>query len=185
MGLCYLNGIGTEKDEKESIKNLEITVKNNIDDAMVSLGKYYIDNTDEDGKLIARGIKLYKKAEKLGNIDSCYNLGWVYEYLLFDGQKAVNYYKKATRAGRYDAYWNIASLYYDGQLLPKNKKIALHYYQEGAKHGDESSYSSLGIMYYNGEGTPKNKELAFECFKKAAKKGNEVAYVNLARFYLK
>ncbi len=164
---------------------MEIAVKNNIDDAMVSLGKYYIDNTDEDGKLIARGIKLYKKAEKLGNIDSSYNLGWVYEYLLFDGQKAANYYKKATRAGRYDAYWNIASLYYDGQLLPKNKKLALHYYQEGAKHGDESSYSSLGIMYYNGERTPKNKELAFECFKKAAKKGNEVAYVNLARFYLK
>ena len=64
LGLCYLNGIGTEKNEKEAIKYLEIAVKNNVDDAMVSLGKYYIDNTDEDGKLILRGIKLFKKAEK-------------------------------------------------------------------------------------------------------------------------
>ena len=67
LGLCYLNGIGTEKNEKEAIKYLEIAVKNNVNDAMVSLGKYYIDNTDEDGKLILRGIKLFKKAENVIN----------------------------------------------------------------------------------------------------------------------
>ena len=179
LGLCYMNGIGTETDTSEGVKAWERAVDLGVVAAMVDLGKYYSE-TDGEGNL-QRAMSLYGRAENEGSELGAYNLGWVYANRLNDAENAIRHFKKATELGAYDAYWDIARIYYEGEIAEKDLKKALHFFKLGADKGDADSIASLGIMYYFGQGTEEDRKSGIECFKKAAAKGSSTAQVNLAK----
>ncbi len=180
---CYMEGIGTKKDEEKGLKELELAASFDIADALIDLGKYYLEKKEHNEETVNQAIEFFLRAEKLHSEGAAYNLGIVYQYHVGDSNLAIKHYKKAIKGGFYEAYWQIASIYYEGKLVPQDYKRAYRYFLLGAKYGDDSSIASLGIMYYHGQGVKTNKEKAISCFKKVAET-NGVACVNLAYCYL-
>ena len=50
--------------------------------------------------------------------------------------QAITYYKKAARRGHVNAQFNLASMYFNGQGIAKNKVKAIKWYQKAADQGN-------------------------------------------------
>ena len=74
-------------------------------------------------------------------------------------------------------------MYYYGEGVEKNKKLAFKWYEKAAKQGYTQAQNNLALMYEKGEWVDKNEKLAKEWFTKAAEEGDERAQSNLASLY--
>jgi TPR repeat protein len=123
----------------------------------------------------------YRKAANLGDRNSMYWLGWMYEHteggLPKDDTQALAWYRKSAAAGEDWARLRIGEAYEQGELgLPKNDDEAVRWYQlaaAGAVRNDFATYR-LGQMYEQGRGgLPKDVEKAVELYRKAEVMNND------------
>ena len=114
------------------------------------------------------------------NGESAYNIGVLYQQILHDNAKAIEWYKKAYRmddvgaAG--DACINLGNIYKKQQRYDD----AIFYYKKAYNLGNTSAANGLGYLYHY---TYKDLQEAKIWYKKAIKSNNIKAIGNLAKLY--
>ena len=87
---------------------------------------------------------------------------------------------RMANGGDVGAQYSLGLMYYTGDGVPRNYKLALQWYTKAAEKGDTASQFHLGKMYDNGDGVPEDDELAVKWYTKAANRGDAASQFNLA-----
>ena len=99
--------------------------------------------------------------------------------------RAITFYEKAAALGSADAKTTLGRIYYYGQGVPKNCKVAKQYLKEAVDQGSVLALVYLGWMCYNNDyGWLSGRGKAFDFWQKAAKLGNAESQRNIAYSYL-
>ena len=143
LGLMYLNGFGVEKNIDIAIENLKKAADKNFSKACNVLGKIF-----EDELLSYDKSRLwYENGASLGNVDSMFKLGHLYEKGLGvepSLSKAIELYHKACEGEEdisAEAAYRLGYAYYDGEGVKQNKATALEYFKKAYNNGYPCSYA--------------------------------------------
>lgn len=82
-----------------------------------------------------------------------------------------------------EAILKLASQYYSGDGVEKDKEMAFKYYMKAAELGNDEAMAEVGMCYLNGEGVNQSDSQAFAWLSKS----NDTCYgyYNLAQCYIK
>lgn len=127
--------------------------------------------------------KNYKKAYdyfldsfEMGNLDSCVNLGYMFENGLGvdeNLEKAKDYYQKASKSNHKIACYNLGVMYKKGRGVDKDFEKALKYFQISSNQGDCDSAYEMGKIYE----VQKKFQLAREAYIIAYQLGKQKALI--------
>lgn len=185
VGLCYAQGNGVAKDEKEALEWFTKASQLGNINAEYALGYAYMNGlgTKQDYQ---QAIKHYNIAANNGNIQSQFFLALLYH----DGEGtkrnpnvAFNWMKKAADQGFIDAMNYVGIYYLTGDGTEKNSQKAYKYISDAANRNSDYASWILAKMYYNGDGVEKDSTLSIKWGTKAAELGNHEAEVFLGQLY--
>ena len=185
LGLCYRNGMGVVKDEKEAVKWLRKAAELGDARAQYFLGDCYANGTGVT-KDEVEAVKWYRKAAEQGNevaqlrLGFCYSNGWG---VGTDVAEAAKWYRKAAEQGHPDAQYNLAACFAGGVGVVKDESESAKWLCKAAEQGHPDAQFNLGRCYYSGEGVEKDRLVAVKWIRKAAEQGHVTAQNNLASFY--
>jgi TPR repeat protein len=95
--------------------------------------------------------------------------------------RAAELLRTAADTGSPEAQYALATLYKEGNGVPKDPTAAAKLLGAAARSGNLEAQVEYAIALFNGSGTPKDESTAAALFRKAALKGNAVAQNRLAR----
>ena len=175
LGLCYVNGLGIEKDI--SLGNIYIAKAakaNNIS------ALYYMANYYENDKEFEKMANIYHiLADEFDDPDASANLGSSYMFgstINQDYNKAYYYLTKAYNGGVKDMITtSLGLLYYMGNGVSKDIKKALELFKEAANDGEPNAMCYIASMYENGVEVERDLNKAIEYYKKASELDFEYA----------
>ena len=153
--LCFLYGIGTEKDTD---KGYSLLSKIHEDDPTNGEASHYLAFCYINGNgcvvNLEKALSLYKESANYGYQKSYYDIGVMYRYgegVEIDMEKAIFYYKKGLNAGVSACATNLGVVYQNGiNGVPKDINKAKKYFLSGIDLGNADCMFNLGAMYYNG-----------------------------------
>lgn len=187
LGLCYVEGKGTEKKEEEAFTWFMKSSEQGFSEAQFNLGVCYKKGigveTDEKEAFV-----WCKKSAELGNAVAQFHLGVCYdngEGTKKDKMEAFKWFKKSAEQGNAMAQHNLGIYYQDGECTEKNEKEAFKWFKKSAEQGYALAQNNLGGCYLRGEGTEKNEKEGFKWYKKSAEQGCAIAQFNLGSCYKK
>jgi len=76
--------------------------------------------------------------------------------------------KEFSADGRPASQFFLATMYYEGKGVPRDRKIAADWFRKAAEQGDVNAQYRLGVMYLKGDGVPQDKKEASSWLRKAA-----------------
>ena len=82
--------------------------------------------------------------------------------------------------GHVVSQYNLGAMYYNGQGVPQDFKVAIKWFTLAAEQGFAAAQNDLGFMYYNGQGVPQDFKVAIKWYTLAAEQGFFVAAWNLS-----
>ena len=197
LGLCYLRGIGVEKNEIEGLQIL-------MDAARSSAFAQYCLADDEDdsdwyelaarnGSWKARAMcrhytdwaPYYRMCQSFcdrfpNHPAAIYGLGlcyWDGRGVKSDRAKARELIRKAAERG------DAGARYKCGSSIERDAAKEVEWYRKAAEQGHADAQNSLGWMYEHGRGVGKDEAKAVEWYRKAAEQGEEYAQCNLGKMY--
>lgn len=195
IGTMYLQGVGTEADEKEAEKYLCKSVGYGNTHAAYQLAKLYIRQETEklqrnpkeipDYKKIKQVLKWLEAASEQGNSFADYALGKLYtdgELIAKDMEKAFHHLHKAADADNAYAWYRLGRLYLSDEY--KDIGRAVRYLTLAANRKNEFASYRLGKLYLAGEEVVKNVELAIRYLEESAGVGNQYAQYVLGKVSL-
>lgn len=195
IGTMYMQGVGTEADEKEAEKYLSKSVDYGNTHAAYQLAKLYIrqeteklkSNPEEipDYEKIKQALKLLTAASEQGNSFADYALGKLYtdgELIAKNMEKAFHHLHKAADADNAYAWYRLGRLYLSDEY--KDIGRAVRYLTLAANRKNEFASYQLGKLYLAGEEVVKNVELAIRYLEESAGVGNQYAQYVLGKVYL-
>ena len=195
IGTMYLQGVGTEADEKETEKYLCKSADYGNTHAAYQLAKLYIrqeteklkSNPEEipDYEKIKQALKLLTAASEQGNSFADYALGKLYtdgELIAKNMEKAFHHLHKAADADNAYAWYRLGRLYLSDEY--KDIGRAVRYLTLAANRKNEFASYQLGKLYLAGEEVVKNVELAIRYLEESAGVGNQYAQYVLGKVYL-
>ena len=195
IGTMYLQGVGTEADEKEAEKYLRKSADYGNTHASYQLAKLYIRQESEklkwnpeeipDYEKIKQALKWLVAASEQGNTFADYALGKLYadgELTAKDMEKAFHYLQRAADADNAYARYRLGRLYLSDEYKDIGK--AVRYLTLAANQKNEFASYRLGKLYLVGEEVEKNIELAIRYLEEAADAGNQYAQYVLGKVYL-
>lgn len=74
--------------------------------------------------------------------------------------EAAKLFRPLAEKGNAEAQFKLATMYYNGNGVPRNYKEAAKLYRLSAEQGHVVAQSNYATMYYKGDGVPKNFVLA-------------------------
>lgn len=195
IGTMYLQGVGTEADEKEAEKYLRKSADYGNTHAAYQLAKLYIRQETEKLKTNPEEIPDYEKMKQAlnwltavseqGNSFADYALGKLYgdgELTAKDMEKAFHHLHRAADADNAYACYRLGRLYLSDEC--KDIGRAIHYLILAANRKNEFASYRLGKLYLAGEEVAKNIELAIRYLEKSAGAGNQYVQYVLGKVYL-
>ena len=195
IGTMYLQGVGTEADEKEAEKYLRKSADYGNTHAAYQLAKLYIRQETEKRKTNPEEIPDYEKikqafkwltaASEQGNSFADYAFGKLYadgELTAKNMEKAFYHLHRAADADNVYAWYKLGRLYLSDEY--KNIGRAVHYLKLAANQKNEFALYRLGKLYLAGEEVAKNVELAIRYLGESAGVGNQYAQYVLGKVYL-
>lgn len=96
---------------------------------------------------------------------------------------AVALWRCAAARGDARAQFLVASLYREGDVLPKEETQAARWYRKAAEQGLAEAQFYLGVCYDFGNGVPQDSREAVRWYRAAAEQGQANAQYNLACCY--
>lgn len=195
IGTMYLQGVGTEADEKEAEKYLRKSADYGNTHAAYQLAKLYIRQKTEkrktnpeeipDYEKIRQAFKWLTEASEQGNSFADYALGKLYadgELTAKNMEKAFYHLHRAADADNVYAWYKLGRLYLSDEY--KNIGRAVHYLKLAANQKNEFALYRLGKLYLAGEEVAKNVELAIRYLEESAGVGNQYAQYVLGKVYM-
>src|SRR4030042_299525 len=82
---------------------------------------------------------------------------------------------KAAAKGMAEATFNYRLMYYEGQGITQDYKVAAKWYTKAAAQGIDIAQYNLGLMYYEGDGVGKDYVESYKWFLLAAINGSRDA----------
>lgn len=181
VGYIYANGLGVPQDVKEAATWYALAAEGGDTSAMEELANLLMMG-EPIPRDPARARTLLEQALSGGRPSAAYAIG------LLDLEKgdliaASRSFQTAADAGNADARYALATMYLDGQGMPRDLVMAGRLMGQAAKAGHVGAQIEYAIMLFNGKGMAKNEAAAFSWFRLAAITGNPVAANRLARLY--
>lgn len=179
--VCYLNGLGVDKDESKAVSLLRKAAGKGSVRAKSNLGALMMEKDPEEA------FGLLKEASEDQDPGAMCNLGLMYEmglYVETDIKAAESYYRQATEMGHAPAYYHLAMLAVDGHIDLKDAD-PMGLLEEAGENGCGESFLSLGVLYYDGNGVDQDMEIAANYFRAGSEAGNPDCKYNLAVMILK
>lgn len=181
---CYYGGFGVMRDPAQTVKYLELAVKQNDGESMAKLAYFY-----ETGEVVAQDKKkafsLFKAAAEKGvALAQCkYAEYIVQEYEPGKGLlHAVEWLQKSAAQDCPQALHQLGMYALQGLGLDAPDKVrAAELFFAAAKLGYPQSQYNLACMMYSGDGIPQNDSKAFYWFYQAAKRGHAVSMRRIAQ----
>ena len=127
-----------------------------------------------DKKEYKKSFLLLKQANKEGDINALYTLGYMYYYgygTKKDYNKALQYFLRASKKGSVKSFEYLGYMYGNGQGVKIDDKKAVYYYELGVKNNSAGSMCDLAEYYINGWGVQKNYFKALDLVKKGHQLG--------------
>ncbi|MBR6061622.1 MAG: SEL1-like repeat protein, partial [Spirochaetales bacterium] len=186
LGLCYLEGRGTEIDYIEAVKLLKQT-SNYDSQSQANLGYCYLygfgvrQNYKKAVHLFRKAIKNEEQPIAQNNLGMCYMNGWGVEQ---DYNKALRLFRKAAKQDIPLAKSNLGYCYLNGFGVEQNYDKAVKMFRIAAKANISLAQNNIGICYLYGFGVEKNYDKAFHWFSIANKQNISKAQYNLGICYL-
>lgn len=176
LAMCYLNGLGTEKNLLEAIKWYKIAANNGFTDANFRCGYvYYI------MEQYAEAFSWLTKAAEFNDANAEYYLGHMYLNGLAcksSEEEAYSWFMKSAEHGDVDSQKIIAKHYY---FDLNDSETGLKWYIESAEQGDKESIDFLAYTYNINRIDVDN---FIKWSTKAAENGNTDSQCNLGEYYL-
>lgn len=173
----YVNGIGTDANEKEGLKWLKKASEGGNSIAQAVLAFKYLSELNYD-----EGMKWLKKSASAGYDEAQVSLAEFYskgEGVAKDYLEATKWYAEAAKKGNRKAQVWLCSFYESGDLIPaSNEEELLKLYGQIKELGDGILDYIAGKLYYS-EQTPDALRQAFNYVNKAAQKGVAPAWTML------
>ena len=159
LGYLYAKGMGVEKNVTKAINFYKWICQKGT-------GQYAIKACDIANVFFKRkdyktAAFLFKRACKLGDKKSCYR------YL-----EALDRLYQITKDTSLINFNEIGLMYYNGDGVDKNYRMALKVFKKGCELGDKDCCYNAGIMLNNGLGVEKNKLKALRFFKRGCELGD-------------
>ena len=107
----------------------------------------------------------------------------VHAYKTGDHIRAFKLFHTLAAYGNANAQYNLASMYYNGYGILKNRQKAAFWYRHSALRGHVISQHSLAALYYKGLGVTRSYSHAYQWFSRAANQGHADSQYNLAIMY--
>lgn len=184
VAYIYANGLGVPQNHKEAVTWYDLAAKGGDPSAMEELANLLMvgEGVQKDPD---RARSLLEQAVAKGRRSAAYALGLIHLGDGSDGDliKASEAFKVAADAGNSDAQYALATMYLDGQGMPRDLVMAGRMMGQAAKAGHVGAQVEYAIMLFNGKGVRKDEAAAFAWFRLAAISGNPVAENRLARLY--
>ena len=156
--------------------------------AIRSLGKIKIRGLYDTPINEKDGYDLFIRGAELGDAECQWLLGW--DLVMGNNtsqenkQQGIIWLEKAVEQDYPPAIQALGSLYYEGQVLNRNKEKAIELFNRGARLGDKNCQLFLGKAYHFGwDGLSPNGEKAEFWYSKAANQNVVDAIYNLAVLY--
>ena len=187
MGLCYMDGKGVQKDEKQAFLCFEKAALQGHADAQCKLGDcyYWAKGVTQD---YTRAAKWYRKSAEQGNHDAQTMLGICYCFgqgVTKSDYSSFLWMLKGAEGGNAVAQYLVASDYEYGTGTLKNPKTAFEWFQKSAEQGYDAAQCRMGLYYELGTDVQKDYEKAVQWYRKAAEQGNGAGYYALGSCYEK
>jgi TPR repeat protein len=152
MGVCYSEGLGTEKNFRESFQWYKQSAEQGYEAAQAYLAHcYYVGQGVV--KDLNQAARWYQASASQGfaaaqcNLGICYELG---EGVRQNSEEAVKWFILAAAQNDSKAQYNLARCYEKGLGVAKDNKKALYYYRLSADQGHPAAQYSVGLFYFNG-----------------------------------
>jgi TPR repeat protein len=116
-----------------------------------------------------------------GDVDSCYQLGYIYEHgegVAINESEAIRWYTKAATDGSPESQFNLAMMMEQGRGCPVNLRKAFYWYEKAASQGDIEAQFNLGVYLTSGKGCDVDIVQAHMWFTLAARKGDSDSISN-------
>ena len=95
----------------------------------------------------------------------------------------VQWYQEAAAQGDIESQFLLASCYFYGIGVKKDKAEAVKWFRIVANRGDADAQRRMGDCYYYGEGVDVSEKEALKWYRKAAKNGNDFSQAFLGKCY--
>ena len=181
LGNTYLQGDLVEQDISEAIQWLTHAAEKGNAYASFKLGKLYIsaEYKTPDCHLAEKWLQV---AAQQDSHNAQYALGKLYlEEKLYDPQKAIYRLTQSAMHENSYAQLKLARLYLDGNLVPKDAKLALELFERSGIQNNSYSQYALGKLYFYGTEIPRNSEKALYWLQRSAANENPFAKQLLTR----
>jgi len=158
--LCYLEGIGVDKDETEAVKWLRKAAEQGNAPAQYHLGVCYSkgDGVPEDE---TEAVKWNLKSAVQGFPPAQSDIGARYERgdgVPRDREEAVKWYRLAAEQGFPPALYNLGVCYLFGMGVPQDKEEGVKWLRLAAERGDSWAKNLLRELESNGGTKPPTPE---------------------------
>lgn len=194
LALCYLKGIGVEKDVAQAqalitqavAKHWQYAVKSEADLYMV-IGRFY-QQVDYPLATQDKAMTYFKHAMDLGSADAAWHI-YHSEKQNSDGLIPSETVQTALKASadlnHVQAQRLLAQAYLKGDVVEQNMGLAVHYFEQAAAKNDAVALNALGEIYEKGLSQDADLSLAVTYYEKAAALLNADALNHLGRLYIK
>lgn len=159
--------------------NIEASLK--VAKAYCNIGEY------------SQALSIYKDLDSKGNGLAAYKIGAIYEFgrgTKIDYKTALEWYKKAASRNLLDGSLSVASFYFSGKGVAKDKAKATEMFDtllpetfKKAESGDVELIGTLTLLYFTGTGVPQDYTKAYEWCYKGAMLGDSESMGGLGIFY--
>ena len=151
-------------------------VKENDVNAMHELGLIYLKG-DGIAKNLNSAFELFTQASDLGNLESTYILGKIYQAKstkYYDQTKAYNTFVESANKGHAKSQLMIGRFFLMGDIVDKDYEKALHYFRLASKQKEYEANCYIAYMYSAGMGVFPNFGRAHVFAKDEYQKGNKL-----------
>lgn len=179
-----------EQDYTEAIKWYEKAGSQGADNAFLCLSKMYEKGIGvKANHVVAKNW--YNKAKNLllqasnqGDTAAQCQLARLYEKE-GDIENTIYWYQKAAEHGDTHAMMSLKNMYWLGNGVKENRKIAIKWCQKAAEHENSVAMCALGNLYLKGYYVEQNYEMAINWYRKAILHGETLAIQYLGEMYEK
>lgn len=186
LSVMYAMGWGVGKNEAESLKWLQASVKQGYPPAEYALGSHYAagagvpqDNETAQRLLVQSAEHGLLLAQML--LGRAYEAGYPDLGIAKDMPKAVHWYRQAA-AQCASCQYELWRIHFFGRGVDKDYTVAAGHLQKAAQAGLPKAQMQLAFRYDDGQGVPKDDVKAYMWFFIAAKGGDPSARKALPLF---
>ena len=162
LGICYLNGLGTETDIEASISNFSKSYEKGSGNAALRLGYIYL-NQDFECFDPQKSIQWFEQAAKHKILQADFMIGELYYHGQFvekNDSLAFLHIQRAAYQGNPNGQFLLAQFYEKGFMVPIDRNLSMQWLRKAAEQGLTDAQYSLSRCYLYGLGVEQNQELA-------------------------